>query len=69
MYKGIFWCYRKEFVLGNEVMSSVKNRFFVEEFEKTGIPPKRECWYGYDDPRAQGCPMRDACYKDCGKYE
>ena len=23
MYKGIFWCYRKEFVLGNEVMSSV----------------------------------------------
>lgn len=35
MYKGIFGCYRKEFVLGNEVMSSVKNRFFVEEFEKT----------------------------------
>ena len=38
-------------------------------FEDTGVPPKRECWYGYDDPRAVGCPMRDACYKDCGKYE
>lgn len=38
-------------------------------FEETGVPPKRECWYGYDDPRAAGCPMRDACYKDCGKYE
>ena len=58
----------------NPTLVKVLNRLeelkkFREEFEKTGVPPKRECWYGYDDPRAQGCPMRDACYKDCGKYE